>query len=81
MSDFGEGITLKTRKTHRCAWCGQSIDARTLAYHYKGMFDGDWQDWYMHQECERSYALDARDHDYMFEPYGNPRPEAITNTR
>ena len=57
MSDFGEGGTVKTRKSHRCEWCYQRIEAGVECYHYKGMFQGEWQDWYMHPECEKVYML------------------------
>lgn len=77
MADFGEGKTLRTRTKHRCAWCGQGIDAGIPAYHYKGMFEGDWQDWYMHSECEKAYAVDAHLNDYMFSPFENERPEPV----
>jgi hypothetical protein len=74
MSDFGEGKTLKTRTKHRCEWCGEGIEAGTECFHYKGKFDGDWQDWYMHPECEEDYSVnrDTADDGY-FMPYSAER--------
>jgi hypothetical protein len=57
MSDFGEGKNLQARKPHRCEWCYQKIETGETCYHFKGMWQGDWQDWYMHLECKGSYAL------------------------
>jgi hypothetical protein len=57
MSDFGDGKNIKPRKPHRCEWCYQKIEAGEICYQYKGMWQGDWQNWYMHLECKGSYAL------------------------
>jgi hypothetical protein len=73
MSDFGEGKTVKCRKDHRCEWCGEKIPAGDQAFYYAGLWDGDWQSWYMHPECEiYSYKCDAQD---GFEPFSNERPK------
>ena len=70
MSDFGEGKWVKCRKGHRCEWCGQQILASESAYYYSGIWDGDWQSWYMHEECEGMEC-----HEDGFTPFENPRPE------
>ena len=75
MSDFGEGKTLKVRKAHRCEWCYQAILAGTECYYFKGMWDSEWQNWYMHLECKGSYAID-RDPD-GFMPGEGERPSTI----
>jgi hypothetical protein len=71
MSDFGEGNWVKTSKPHRCSWCGQRIEAKADAYHYKGMYDGEWQNWYMHEECQEAYALNGNEE---FDPFEGERP-------
>jgi hypothetical protein len=72
MSDFGDGNWIKTRKPHRCEWCGQRIEVGANAYHYKGMYDGEWQDWRMHEECQDDYALNCDGEE--FSPFDNERP-------
>jgi hypothetical protein len=79
MSDFGEGKTLKTRMPHRCEWCGEGIEAGTFVFHYKGKFDSDWQDWYMHSECEVSWSMNCDDGE-GFSPYENERPNKEMTT-
>jgi len=63
MSDFGDGREIIPRKPHRCEWCFEQINAGEKCYHYKGMFEGDWQNWYMHPECERDCRIS--------DPYGD----------
>jgi hypothetical protein len=71
VSDFGQGKTIKARSPHRCDWCGQRINVGEQCYNYRGMFEGEWQNWYMHPECENDYcATDEPE----FMPYDNERP-------
>jgi hypothetical protein len=72
MSDFGEGKTLKTRKSHRCEWCYERIVAGETCYRYKGMYDGDWQNWYMHPECYEDFRNSGDDE---FTPGSAERPK------
>jgi hypothetical protein len=65
VSDFGEGKTVRTRRPHRCEWCYQAIDSGSECYHYKGMWEGDWQDWYMHHECKEVYSLNGDQDGFM----------------
>jgi hypothetical protein len=70
-SDFGEGKTVKTRKPHRCAWCYEKIEVGEDAYRYKGMFEGDWQNWHMHPECIKAFRQSGEEY---FLPGENERP-------
>jgi hypothetical protein len=72
MSDFGEGKWVKTRRAHRCEWCGEGIDVGSRAYRYCGMYDGEWQNWGMHEECLDVYALNGYEE---FSPYEGERPK------
>ena len=47
MSGFGEGRWMVGRKDHRCEYCYGSIPQGEEFYHYRGMFDGEWQNWRM----------------------------------
>jgi hypothetical protein len=51
MSDFGEGRTVKAGKQHQCIWCYEHVMVNEYHHHYKGMWEGDWQDWRMHLDC------------------------------
>lgn len=57
-NDFHKTTAIKkTRKAHRCCWCGQAIDTSSAAVRHAGRTDGDvWSD-YMHVECDM--AADA----------------------
>ena len=73
MSDFGTSFTPVARKDHRCAWCGHEIVAGMKYYRYTGMFEGEFQNWAMHLECEEAYRLDDPYND-GFSMYDNERP-------
>jgi hypothetical protein len=75
MSYFGQMLRVTTRKPHRCEWCGESIPIGIICGNYRGQYDGDWQNWYMHPECESAYDKD--DHGGEFCPYGNLRPQIL----
>jgi hypothetical protein len=52
MSTFGCEIKkVKTRKPHRCETCCRIIPSGITAYHTGGMWEGDWQNWYMCKFC------------------------------
>lgn len=54
---FGTTWVKKTRKNHRCGWCGTRIEAGSAASHSSGVSDGDfWSDHY-HPECQA--AIDS----------------------
>lgn len=54
MSDFGTMTNPRARKQHRCEWCYGPIPKGEVHRHYSGMWDGNWQDWRMHNECEKA---------------------------
>lgn len=60
MSDFGEYRYVKIRKPHQCVYCGRTLLIGITARLYKGLFQGDWQNWYACGFCvenvEPSYA-------------------------
>ena len=62
MSDFGEGRWIKSRKQLRCEYCYGPIPKGEEYYRYKGLFEGEWQNWAMHRECHESYSFN--------DPYG-----------
>lgn len=52
MSTFGcEMKEVKTRTPHGCVTCGRTIPKRSQAMHTGGMYEGDWQNWYMCKFC------------------------------
>ena len=73
MADFGTGKVITARKPRLCEWCGEAIKKGDKEYHFKGMWQGQWQDWKMHPECQEAYANDDG-FDEGFESYANERP-------
>ena len=73
MSDFGEGFWRVSRKDRRCEWCGQGIPKGERHYNYLGMWDGEWQNWRMHEECHEDYEINC-DPFEGFSPFDNERP-------
>ena len=50
---FCETEHVKTRKDHRCIFCGRVIPkGSTNIYHWHGMYDGDFQNSYACNWCE-----------------------------
>lgn len=53
------------RKTHRCGWCGTKIEIKEKCFHRVYIFCGDFNNDYMHLECEqamyKSNTLDLTD--------------------
>jgi hypothetical protein len=74
MSDFGDIIHHKGRKGHHCEWCGEPIPKGETFAHYKGMWQDEWQNWRMHEECYEAYRLIPDIYnDEGFEPYAYKR--------
>ncbi len=74
MSDFGEGKWIVCRKSHRCEYCFGPIPRGERCFNYRGMYDGEWQNWRMHEECERDFELTAMEN---FMPGDAPMPDRI----
>ena len=51
MSFYSEQWVKKTRKQHRCLWCGEMIPAGSTACHSSGIWEGDFWSAYFHPEC------------------------------
>ena len=51
MSNFNRYQHPKAQKEYRCAWCGEMILVDEVHAHYIGVWDGEWQNWRMHEEC------------------------------
>lgn len=43
---------VKTRKPHRCWWCGEAIESRALAVYQVSVDAGDFMATYAHPECD-----------------------------
>lgn len=57
MADFGHETHPVADRSHRCQHCIERIAPGTKHMRYVGVWQGDWQDWRMHEEC-----LIASDH-------------------
>ncbi len=65
MSDVGNVCMVIARKRHRCEMCYGPIPKGELHAYMHGKYDGEWQNWHAHKECQD--AADA-DGDYEFMP-------------
>ena len=59
MADFGEGKWVKGSKPHRCVGCWTQISKGEVHFNYHGRYDGDWQNWRMHKECQESWDVNG----------------------
>lgn len=69
MSDFGEMKTVVGKKDYRCEWCGETILKAETHHHFVGKFEGEFQNWRMHSECNEAYSSSWRDFQDGFSPY------------
>ena len=60
MSDFGEVTYPAGRKEYRCEWCYGPIPQGEKHAHFVGIWQGEFQNWRMHEECLEA-SDDARD--------------------
>jgi hypothetical protein len=56
--DFGETTRPTARKEHRCEYCYGPIPKGEQHPQFKGMWEGEWQNWRMHEECYSVYMGD-----------------------
>jgi hypothetical protein len=59
VSDFGEGKWIIGRKRHRCDGCFGPIPKGETHYNYRGIWQGEWQNWRMHEECFEGYDAEG----------------------
>lgn len=81
MSDFGEMSHHVGRKDHRCEWCGQGIPRGETFAHYKGLWEDEWQNWRMHEECYEDLVANDDGYGDGFSPYENERPTKENNVQ
>lgn len=61
MSDFGEGSTVRARKEHTCGWCHDPIVVGEYHFRFVGKWQGEFQDWRMHSDCEDAHQNETDD--------------------
>jgi hypothetical protein len=76
MSDFQNHRTPKARKEHKCEWCGEPIPKGEVHYQFTGIWQGDWQNWRMHDGCHEIASLN-NELDDGFYPYEHERHYAL----
>jgi hypothetical protein len=69
----------KARKTHKCIWCGQPIEAGKQYVYVAYRFLGDFQTNKFHPECVKPCEEECSDGDGEFMPYENARGLKETN--
>jgi hypothetical protein len=77
--------TVKTRKPHRCWWCGEAIEVGSSVGLETGIDDGQWFRSYWHPECSAAFQRDKEcngdgvgfgEHSSRSGVYGPSRPAA-----
>jgi hypothetical protein len=63
MPDFGQTFSPIAAKEHQCEWCYGPIPRFEKHKHFTGMFESEWQNWRMHDECYESALKDNYLHD------------------
>jgi len=76
VSDFGDMTRRTCRLIHKCEWCGEQIERGARAWYYAGRWQGEWQSWYMHDECYTAYQQSNDGYDEGFYPFENERGKA-----
>ncbi len=57
--NFGGGKWVKATKDHTCDGCLGPIAKGESHYNYRGMYDGEWQNWRMHEECFEAWEANG----------------------
>lgn len=69
---------VKTRKPHRCEFCGRIIPSRTPnILHWKGMWDGEFQNSYACNWCEDNQKYLVDDSNNEISDFGESLREVI----
>jgi hypothetical protein len=64
----------KSRKSHRCLWCGQEIPIGSTYWEFANKYDGDFNCDAFHPECWDACDRNAYERDDgTYEPYRNHR--------
>ena len=77
MSDFTNFTHPKAAKDYRCEWCGESIPKGEVHAHFVGVWEGEWQNWRMHDECY-DYSTSTDECQDGFMPFENERPVKVS---
>ncbi len=72
MSDFYSSTFPIGRKDYRCEWCGETIPKGEKHMHFVGVWEGEWQNYRMHDECTEQYHIDCSEDGFY--PFENKRP-------
>lgn len=69
--------THKARISHRCIWCGGTINRGETYRRYKVIYEGCFHDNKFHPECDDACLTEAREEGGFteFMPYSNERPD------
>lgn len=77
MSDFGVSMYPVARVQHRCEWCGEKIPRGEKHFKFAGVWEGEFQDWRMHLECEVARSSED-EFGEGFTPFENERPAKVS---
>lgn len=69
----------KAAKQHRCEWCGESVHVGEVHAQFVGSFEGEFQSWRMHKECQKAWeTLSGCEQAEGFDSWSNERPSKET---
>ena len=72
-------LIARTRKPHRCVWCGEPIEAGSRARFCSGVYEGYFYSDDYHPECSHAWQSVAREWDYEFDPWRQARGRTDDN--
>jgi hypothetical protein len=75
MSEFGVSTHPRARRDYRCEWCGEKIFTGEIHFKFAGVWEGDFQNYRMHLECEKALNFESN-YNEGFTPFDNERPTA-----
>lgn len=68
----------KARKEYQCVYCGEKILKGEAYSRASGSWDGDLQDWKMHNECLSQHDKENKEEGGDGTIFGGERPTAIS---
>lgn len=77
LSQVTDEFSHTTRNKYRCEYCLRPIPEGERHCHFRSMWQGDWQNWSMHDECAAVYESASDYSEDGFTPGEGELPERV----